>query len=73
MQIFFVEENFGSVVVNNVTVTLKVFDILGREFAELLNEEKSPGTHEVKLVDNNLIGSIYSYRLVAGNFLKTKN
>lgn len=53
-------------------VTLKVYDILGREIATLVNEEKSAGDYEIEFDASNLSSGIYFYRLKAGDFVKTK-
>jgi photosystem II stability/assembly factor-like uncharacterized protein len=57
-------------------VTLKVFDMLGKEIATLINEERQPGTYEVEFqsaVGNRQMGSgIYFYQLRAGSFVQTK-
>ncbi|MGH7452947.1 MAG: glucoamylase family protein, partial [bacterium] len=49
-------------------VTLKVFDVNGREVATLVNEETNVGEHAVKLNANNLPSGIYFIRLTAGEF-----
>ena len=53
-------------------VLLKVFDSLGREVAELVNEEKAAGRYEVKFDGSNLSSGVYFYRITAGNFVSTK-
>ena len=53
-------------------VTLKVVDMLGREIATLVNEERLPGTYEVKFDGSNLTSGLYFYRLQVGSFSKTK-
>ena len=57
-------------------VSLKVYDILGREVATLVNEEKSAGSYEVEFKPEssvlNLASGIYFYRLHAGDFTETK-
>jgi hypothetical protein len=53
-------------------VTLKVFDILGREVATLLNEEKSAGTHTVTWDASSVSSGVYFYRIKAGDFVQTK-
>ena len=53
-------------------VTLKVYDLLGREITTLVNEEKSPGNYEVKFDGTNLPSGVYFYRLQAGLFSQTK-
>jgi hypothetical protein len=59
-------------ITNNSFVSLKIYDILGKEVASLLNEKQSPGTHEVKFDGTNLSSGIYFYKLVAGNFSEIK-
>ena len=53
-------------------VNLKVYDMLGREVAMLVNEEKAPGSYEVKFDGSNLASGTYFYRLQAGNFVQVK-
>jgi hypothetical protein len=53
-------------------VLLKVYDVLGREVATLINEEKPIGNYEVELDGTNLPSGIYFYRLQAGSFIVTK-
>lgn len=55
-----------------VNVTLKVYDLLGREVVELVNGEKNPGKYEVIFDGSNLSSGIYFYRLTAGSFSQTK-
>ncbi len=53
-------------------VTLKVFDMLGREVASLVNGRVSAGQHEVQFDASNLSSGLYIYRLQAGEFIETK-
>ncbi len=69
-------------------VTLKIYDILGKEVATLVNEEKSAGEYEVEFSGNNFTSGlsanrrflwkdgyasgIYFYQLKANNFIETK-
>jgi len=53
-------------------VSLKVYDLLGREVAELVNENQSPGTYEVEFNAEGLSSGIYLYRLTSGNFTGTR-
>ena len=53
-------------------VTLKVYDILGREIAVLVNEEKPAGKYEVEFDGSSLASGIYFYRIQAGSFVDTK-
>jgi len=51
---------------------LKIYDILGREIATLLNEVKHPGNYEVKFDASELPSGVYLYRLEAGSFSSVK-
>jgi len=53
-------------------VTLKVFDMLGREVSTLVNEVKDAGTHTVKFAGKDLPSGMYLYTLTAGNYTATK-
>ena len=53
-------------------VTLKVFDLLGKEIATLVNSVEQPGYKSVIFNANNLESGVYYYRLQAGNFTETK-
>lgn len=56
----------------NSNVTLKVYDILGKEIAVLVNEERSAGTYKIEFNGSNLPSGIYFYRFIAGDFTATK-
>lgn len=49
-------------------VTLKVFDLLGREVETLVNENKEPGKYQVQFNASNLSSGLYFYKIQAGNF-----
>lgn len=53
-------------------VSLKIYDILGREVATLVNEKQKPGFYEVLFNPNDLASGIYFYKLQAGEFIQTK-
>ena len=53
-------------------VTLKVFDVLGREAATLVDEELNPGEHSLVFDAKGLPSGVYFYRLQAGNFVEQK-
>jgi hypothetical protein len=61
-------------------VTLRVFDLLGREVATLVNEERPPGIYEIEFSVNSrlydklgfLTSGIYFYKLETGNFSQIK-
>ena len=53
-------------------LTLKVFDVLGKEVAALVNETKNAGNYSVQFNAAKLSSGIYFYRLQSGNFVETK-
>ena len=53
-------------------VILKVYNILGKEVATLVNKEQSAGSYEVEFKANELSSGIYFYTLQSGSFLETK-
>jgi len=53
-------------------VTLKVFDITGREIKTLVNESLQPGTYEVLFDGSKLKSGVYFYQLISGEFKETK-
>ncbi len=61
------------VIGNSSLVTLKVYDVLGREVAHVFNNERmEPGSHEVVFNAGNLPSGVYYYRIVAGSYVSTK-
>jgi len=57
---------------DNTGVTLKVYDILGKEVATLVNEEKPAGEYEVEFDGTALASGIYFYRFRTGSFTEIK-
>lgn len=53
-------------------VTLRVFDSLGKEVINLINESKSIGYHKIQFDASNLSSGIYFYELKANDFVSTK-
>ncbi|MEK9135527.1 MAG: T9SS type A sorting domain-containing protein [Bacteroidota bacterium] len=53
-------------------VRLIVYDVLGREVATLVNEEKQPGAYTVQWSASGVASGMYFYRLTAGSFVETK-
>lgn len=53
-------------------VSLKVYDVLGKEVATLVNEEKPAGSYEVNFNAAGLSSGIYFYKLQAGTLVETK-
>jgi hypothetical protein len=56
----------------NSFVTLKVYDILGSEVAELVNGQVEAGVHKVNFNAFNLNSGVYFYTIKTGNFSETK-
>lgn len=56
----------------DANVTLKIYDVLGKEVATLVNEQKSAGTYIVNWNASNLSSGAYFYRITAGEFTATK-
>jgi hypothetical protein len=53
-------------------VTLKVFDMLGREVATLVNEVRIAGTYNELFNASKVSSGVYLYKLTAGNFTSVK-
>jgi hypothetical protein len=64
--------HFGFVIGDRGQVSLRVYDVLGREVARLVNEVKQPGSYEVTWDATGLASGMYMYRLQAGGFVETK-
>ena len=64
--------NLSFVIGHRSLVSLKVYDVLGREVATLVNEEKPAGTYEVEFNGSDLPSGVYFYRLTSENFVQTK-
>lgn len=57
---------------NSSIVTIKIYDLLGREVKQLLNQRMNKGTWTVEFDANNLASGIYFCKMVAGDFLKVR-
>lgn len=57
---------------NGIMVQLKVYDILGREVATLVNKKQNAGFYNVQFDASNLSTGVYVYRLQAGNYIASK-
>jgi hypothetical protein len=53
-------------------VSLKVYDVLGREVASLVNEFKKAGKYEIRFTNNQLPSGLYLVKMVADNFTATR-
>ncbi|MCI0450053.1 MAG: aryl-sulfate sulfotransferase [Chlorobi bacterium] len=57
---------------SSVHVKLKVYDIMGREVAILVDENLSPDSYRAEFNGSNLSSGIYFYKLIAGDFTESK-
>jgi hypothetical protein len=53
-------------------VTIKVYNVLGKEMSTLVNEEKTAGNYSVQFYGNHLSSGVYFYMMQAGGFVQTK-
>lgn len=53
-------------------VKLAIFDVLGRQVAELVNEELGAGTYKIDFNGQNLSSGAYFYKISAGDFNDVK-
>lgn len=53
-------------------VSLTIYDLLGRQIVELVNEYKEPGNYQIDFEGKNFASGIYYYRIIANEFCETK-
>jgi N-acetylmuramoyl-L-alanine amidase len=53
-------------------VTVKVYDVLGKETATLVNERLAPGVYSFAFDASSLSSGVYFYRMQAGEFVQTR-
>jgi len=53
-------------------VSLKVYDMLGREVATLVNEQRTPGRYSIRWNAEGVASGVYFYRLRVNTFVDTK-
>ncbi len=53
-------------------ILLKVYDVLGREVATLVNEVRQAGNHSVQRNAQGMASGVYFYRITANDFVRTK-
>jgi predicted acyl esterase len=63
---FMVPENYSGI------VTLKVYDLVGREVAALVNQNMESGTFEVMWNASNYSSGVYFYKITAGSYSDVK-
>ncbi len=57
---------------NESKIVIKIYNILGSEVTELLNEQKEAGIYEVEFNASNLTSGTYIYKISADNFVQTR-
>jgi hypothetical protein len=53
-------------------VTLKIYDVLGREVITIINKELSAGQHKIEFNASRYSSGVYFYQLKSGNYIETK-
>ena len=53
-------------------VSLKIYDVLGKEVTSLINEEQGPGTYDVEFNGSGLASGVYYFQLQAGEYNSVK-
>jgi len=53
-------------------VTMKIYDITGKEISVLVNDYKEAGRHEVQWDGSRLASGVYFYRITAQNYSAIK-
>jgi len=59
-------------VAGSQNVTIKIFNVLGKEVAVLVDEKKEPGVYSVEYNASHLASGLYLYRLQAGDVVLVK-
>ena len=57
---------------NSNIISLKVYDVLGKEVATLVKKQQPAGKYKVTFNGSNLPSGVYFYRLQSGDFVETK-
>jgi hypothetical protein len=64
--------NFGVEIADWAHAEIRIYDILGREVAFILNEDMAPGAYTIQWNSGSIPSGIYFVRLTAGNFIETR-
>jgi hypothetical protein len=64
--------HFHYVIADDEFVTLKIYDVLGKEVVDLVDEQKSAGAYSVRWDAGNFSSGVYFYILKAGAYIQTK-
>ncbi len=55
-----------------VLITLKVYDVLGREVGTLVDKKQKPGAYKVEFNASDLPSGVYLYKLKAGSYVQVR-
>ena len=66
------ETNIRYQILKNSFVSLKIYDLLGRELSSLVNENQVPGNYSVDWDGTNYPSGVYFYRLTTNDFTAEK-
>jgi len=58
--------------IHDLSVQLKIYDLLGKLVATLVDKQQSPGNYEVEFNGNNISSGIYYYQIKIGKFVETR-
>lgn len=62
----------GYLISNNCSVTINVYDLLGKKIKTLVNEEQTAGYYEVEFNGKGFSSGIYFYQIQSGEYIQTK-
>ncbi|GAB4293994.1 MAG: hypothetical protein Kow0098_15270 [Ignavibacteriaceae bacterium] len=62
----------GYKISESAQILLKIYDMLGREVATLVNEEKPAGEYQIEFDASGLSSGVYYFRLQTENYFETK-
>lgn len=57
---------------SNGNVSIKIYDVIGREVAELVNDYQSAGKYVISFNSSDLSSGVYFYRLISSSFTSIK-
>ncbi|MDR3626278.1 MAG: DUF4434 domain-containing protein [Ignavibacteriaceae bacterium] len=59
-------------IIKRGNVSLKVFDVLGKEITTLVNEEKPAGSYSINFNASSIPSGVYFYQIKTGSYFATK-
>ena len=67
-----IDTGYGKCIYVDSNVSLKIYDIVGKEIATLVNEQKEAGTYNIQFDASKLSSGVYIYSIQAGDFLESR-